>query len=94
MEAMKLSKEQLVALETSGIPDYMQGGLIRYFENRLPPGDFLTAVLSNNLKESFNRADDTNTECMKSYVRWLYWQAPIGAYGSYEKVIAWLDGDE
>ena len=73
------------------IPDYMRGGLQRYFEQGIPPGDFLMAVLENNLQEAFLRADDTNKNIIGDYVRWLYWEAPGNSWGSPEKVQAWIE---
>ena len=35
------------------IPQHMRGGIERYVMNGVPPGSFLTAVLSNDLKEAF-----------------------------------------
>ena len=36
----------------------------RYIEDGVPPGDFLSAFLSNNLKESFARADYSTMDFM------------------------------
>ena len=91
-----LTDESIAAMTTHGIPDYMQGGLIRYFNNRLQPGHFLTAVLSNDLMEAFARADEVNTACMESYLMWLYNDVPgraFGAWGSPKAVKEWLKGD-
>ena len=94
--SIQLGQNNIDKMTEYGIPEYMQDGLIRYFENRIPPGHFLTAVLENALMEAFIHADDTNQHCMKSYVMWLYNCAPMrshGAWGSREAVKKWLDGE-
>lgn len=65
-------------------------GLLRYVESGIPGGSFLTALLSNNLKETFARADDDNAVKIRQYVQWLYGYAPSGCWGSPERVTAWI----
>lgn len=91
----QLNEQQIEKMTEYGIPEYMQGGLIRYFNNRIPPGHFLTAVLENNRMVAFSRADETNREAMHSYCMWLYNQAPgrPHGWGSPEAVHEWLMGD-
>jgi hypothetical protein len=86
---MKLSEHQKAKMDEYGIPGYMQGGLVRYYENGIPPGSFLTAVLKNDLMEAFNAADSNNQKAMRSYVMWLYNAAPMGSFGSPEAVTRW-----
>ena len=74
-----------------GIPDYMQDGLSFYLSEGRPVGNFLTAVLTNNLKEACNRADDTNIRLLPNYVSFLYNQAPMNSWGSEERVTAWIE---
>ena len=73
-----------------GIPDHMIGGLRRYIEHKVGPGDFLMAVLCNDLRRACERADDTNIKLLVNYVRFLYNDAPSQCWGSAEKVKAWL----
>ena len=40
------------------IPDYMMDGVERYIEQGIEPGDFLSAIITNNLSEAVRRADD------------------------------------
>ena len=72
------------------IPDYMQDGLRRYIEKGVPPGHFLTAVLSNNLRETFARADDVNRHRVWNYLKYLYNGAPAGCWGTPDKVNQWI----
>jgi hypothetical protein len=71
------------------IPDYMIGGLRRYIEYGVPPGSFLTALLSNDLRATFERADDENRRCVENYVRFLYSYAPSQCWGSPARFDAW-----
>ncbi len=91
----KLGERRIAKMTEYGIPEYMQGGLIRYFENQIPPGNFLTAVLENDLMEAFGRADITNQDAMRSYVMWLYNAAPgrPNGWSSPEAIREWLAGE-
>lgn len=72
------------------VPDYMWGGVERYLVNRIPPGNFLTALFSNDLMEAFSRADDVNTANMRRWCQFLHNYAPRGSYGSPAAVQEWL----
>jgi len=76
------------------IPERMMDGLCRYIEEHCPVGDFLTAVLSNDLTEAVNLADDENMANLPAYVVYLYNIAPSQCWGSREKVSAWLYAKE
>jgi len=88
---MKLSDEQKLAMSEKGIPEYMHGGLIRYYENGINPGSFLTSLLNNDLKETFGRADDTNKYCIRNYLLWLYSHAPTKSWGHADAVDNWIN---
>jgi hypothetical protein len=64
--------------------------LHRYVQNRIEPGDFLMAVLCNDLKEACGRADSRNRRRIFEYVSWLWNEAPSTCWGSPAKVAAWL----
>ena len=87
---MKLTDKQKLKMSEYGIPNYMQGGIIRYYENGIPPGDFLSAVINNDFKEAVGRADDTNIHCLKAYVMWFYNQAPNGSWGFAGATTKWI----
>ena len=74
------------------LPDYMVGGVVRYFNNHIQPGGFLTSVFSNNLMEAVANADQTNQRYLAEYVKWLYNYAPgrPSGWGSPEAVAEWL----
>ena len=72
------------------IPEHMIGAALSYFNEHQPPGDFLRAVLENDLMEAYRQADDENVVAMHAWVVFLYNEAPIGSYGSPENVKVWL----
>ena len=73
------------------IPQRMMGGIERYINDRIPPGDFLMAVFQNNLSEAVGRADEENMANLPAYAAYLYNEAPQGCHGSPEKVKKWLE---
>lgn len=77
-------------LKNCGVPRHMHSAYINYIFNGVPPGDFLTAVLSNQLKEAFSRADDLNTAHMQNHVRFLYEHAPIGCWYNPRNIDMWI----
>lgn len=64
--------------------------LVAYRDHGHPVGDFLTALLENDLRAACGHADDTNRWLIFSYVSFLYNEMPSQAWGSREKVVAWL----
>lgn len=87
-----MTKEELYDLAaTYGIPSYMHGGLARYVLDHVAPGDFLEAVICNDLYKALRHADDTNKELLHHYVKFFYNEAPGPCWGSREKYQAWLE---
>jgi hypothetical protein len=79
------------------VPGYMMGGLERWVERGIPPGDFLCAVIRNDLRGACERADDTNIRNLAAYIAWFYNRAPSGCWGSeadfeYWKRLGGLEG--
>ena len=71
------------------IPKLMRSGLWLWVNNGHHPGSFLSALLANNLTETFRRADDQNGGIIGNYARFLYNWCPAPCYGSPEKVKDW-----
>lgn len=88
---MTESNRTALAAAQCGIPDYMIGGLVRYIDNHIQPGGFLTAVLSNDLMGACGQADDTNRHLLFNYCNFLYNHAPSKCWGSPEAVARWLE---
>ena len=72
------------------IKDSTREGLVNYIENGQPPGDFLSAVLMNDLHGAFSRADLENRRSLEAIVRWIYWEAPSKCHGSADAVKGWI----
>lgn len=82
-----------LTIDFTRCPERFVGGLSRYFNNRIAPGGFLKAVLANNLRETFARADADSIGLLLPLLIFLYNEAPAAAWGSGEKVERWLAGD-
>lgn len=88
---MNLTDSKKAKMHEYGIPERMHGAIIRYYENGIRPGHFLTAVINNDLKEAVNRADSENSQCLKAYVIWFYNQAPGGSWGHADACEKWVE---
>lgn len=72
------------------IPERMREALLRYVLSGIHPGDFLTAVICNNLRAAVMGADDENIHLLREYLWWFYNIAPSSCHGSPEKFEDWL----
>lgn len=72
------------------LPEHMQEGVQAYIETGRPTGDFLYAVLTNKLVETFGKADEINRRAIQAWVSWLYNDCPLEARGSEEAVEKWM----
>jgi hypothetical protein len=81
-------------IDYTGLPEHMRNGAQLYIEHGVEPGGFLRAVLSDKLVAAFGRADDTNRAAMYDWATWLYNECPTAAWGSPEKVDAWIEARE
>ena len=72
-------------------PTIVVESLRLYVEERIPPGDFLYAVLTNDLRESFGRADEENRAAMFEIVAYCWNHIPCTCWGSPERVREWLN---
>ena len=76
------------------IPQRTKDSIDRYVHNRVPTGDFLEAVLSNDLMQSFALADYENRENLFDICQYIYNDIPSVCHGSPEKVEAWLNPEK
>lgn len=74
------------------VPQHTLEALDMYVKERIPTGDFLYAVLTNNLMEAFGRADELNREALYDICVYVYNEIPGICHGSPEKVESWLNG--
>lgn len=72
------------------ITDGMMEGIKLYVEEGIPPGGFLSAIISNDLKEAVGRADDVNMYNIPAFVSYFYNNTPSACWGSPEKMQNWI----
>lgn len=72
------------------IPQHLKESFDRYVNHGIPCGDFLMAVLENNLMGAFGRADDFNRVILFDICEYVYNEMPAGCHGSKEDVKHWL----
>ena len=64
-------------------------GAKRWIEDGIIPGDFLKAVIENDLTEACALADQFNLILLTKIVEWWWIEAPAACWGSPEKVKNW-----
>ncbi len=72
------------------IPTHMHESVIAYVVHGRLPGNFLRAVLSNDLQDAVFLANHANRAALANYVKVLYWAVPASCWGSPEAVTRWL----
>ncbi len=70
------------------LPAHLRGGMRRYIECGMLPGDFLRAVIQNDLAMAIMRADEISLAAMPAISRFLF-EMPDAAWGSSDKMFAW-----
>ena len=81
-EEIQHAIERLAAMHmVTSVRDYVFDGL--------PPGDFLEAVMKNDLFEACAKADEVNARLIGNYGK-LLTQIPRGAWGSKKSVNSWI----
>ena len=78
-------------IDYNGLPESLRGGTGRWIESGVQPGSFLMAVICNNLKEAFARADDDNRRDLFHIVGWFYNEAPMPCWGSVSRARNWAE---
>ncbi|WP_353208306.1 hypothetical protein [Sphingorhabdus sp.] len=79
--------------EYACLPERMQDALREYVINRHETGDFLRAVICNDLRNAVSRADAENLPLIPLYVRWFYNRAPASCHGSPAAFFKWLSAE-
>ena len=85
---IKINRE---ALAESGIPDYMQHHVAAYMETGRPVGDFLSAVINNDLNRAVAHADANNIRALPEYVRFFFNHCPVGSWGHENATSEWRE---
>ncbi len=71
------------------IPKYMKESIEMYINKGIQPGQFLQAVICNDLKEAIGRADKESINLLPTYVSFFYNEAPSCCWGSKENFKNW-----
>ena len=73
------------------LPVQLRRGMHDYIEFGARPDNFLSAVISNNLREAAGLADSTITaETLRTLCQWLYVEASFLCHGSEDNMNAWI----
>jgi hypothetical protein len=89
MEAYRLTFPSWAASAARKVPDYMLPGLARWIMWGIYPGDFLTAVIHDSLKEAAMRADVNNQRLLWQWADVMYNCVPNEAQGSIQLAKDW-----
>jgi hypothetical protein len=68
------------------VPGYTKEAIDAYWKGRRPVGDFLHAVLSNDLTRACHHADSRNAMQLYHIAGYIWNKLPAGIWGSAEKV--------
>ncbi len=71
------------------VPEHLRPGIAMYLDDGIVPGDFLQAVICNDLKEAAFRADQTNYPRLGDLAKFFYWHTPYACQGSQSKMMDW-----
>ncbi len=82
---------ELHPVVSARFPDRMRGPIVRYLVAGRRPGDFLQAVIRNDLRDAVSRADDDNQALLLAWVQLLYMHAPAGSWGSSAALEEWIE---
>lgn len=74
-----------------GISESTRTTLDMYIDGGVRPGSFVRAVLANDLMSAFELADCQNKATMEDIVKYVFYNVPHTARGSYEAVAAWIE---
>ncbi len=90
---MKLEPEAIEAffLPETFVPINLRHGLQRYIEEGIPAGNFLEAILRNDLKGACHSGDPVTVTHLPSIVKWLWNFAPMNCHGSESSVRGWTE---
>ena len=75
------------------MPEHFYASLKRYVERGTQPGQFLQAVLSNDLREAVGRADAEAMASLRRFVQFCHCDLPSPCWGNQTKVQEWLQGE-
>jgi len=71
------------------LPEHIRGGMQRWIEHGIKPGNFLQAVIRNDLVDSFGQADEINLAAIFDIVEFMYNEAPGNCWITKENIKNW-----
>ena len=71
------------------MPEGLHGGLVRFILLGILPGDFLKAVLKNDLSGAMRRADMVSRAKLYEIVTFLHNHAPGSCWGNSDAMLGW-----
>ena len=72
----------------------IKDGLDRYAKQHIPTGQFLRAVLENDLMEAVGRADSDSTQDLFEICSYICNKMPHSCHGSPEIVAKWIANED
>lgn len=73
------------------VPEYMRDSVEEYVQLGKPTGEFLAAVIQNNLKQAVMYADENNIGQLPAYMNYFYNYAPSDCWGSAAAMKRWIE---
>lgn len=89
-----MEKMEIYRFRDFYIRENMMESIKAYVKEGRPVGNFLQAVICNDLKEAVGRADDENLQNIPAFVAYFYNETPMACWGSRERMRDWLDGKQ
>ena len=71
------------------VPAHLRPGLEAHVRTGRPVGEFLTALLCNDLRDAVLRADEESLAALRGLLQFLSREMPGACWGSPERVTAW-----
>lgn len=71
------------------IPEGLHEGIVAYIVDGITPGGFFTAILCNDLRGAFQRADVESLKAIHALIVYMLNNAPSTCWGSVERMVAW-----
>ena len=76
-------------LDYTVLPAHLRRGLEEYIERGHIPGQFLSAVLSNDLMGAFAHGDETSKAALDTIIKFMWNEAPSACWGSKTFMTGW-----
>ncbi len=76
-------------IDYSQLPEHLRKGVEEYIERGHIPGDFLSAVISNDLMQAFGHGDDMSKSALEGIIQFMWMEAPSSCWGSKDFMKKW-----